>query len=129
MKRAAHIAKRARRWTVIVVVMLLAIASSPLAFGAPGKASALLGEHRCYDCHADREVLAGPAFADIAATYRGKRDAVGKIATDIRSGIRGGAPWHMPPHPEVSENDARAMARYILSLDGKDATAREASRR
>jgi hypothetical protein len=23
----------------------------------------------------------------------------------------------MPPHPEVSMKDARAMARYILSLD------------
>ena len=129
MKRAAHLAERITRWIVIVVVMLLAIASASLAFAAAGKAPASLSAYRCYECHGDREALAGPAFADIAAAYRGKQDAVGRIAADIRSGIRGGGPWHMPPHPEVSANDARAMARYILSLDRKDAASQEASRR
>ncbi len=129
MKRSAYVAKRVGRWIAIVVVMLLAIAASSLASAAAGKAPASLGEYRCYDCHADREAVAGPAFADIAAAYRGKPDAVARIASEIRSGIRGGGPWHMPPHPEVSQNDARAMARYILSLDRKDAAPRESDRR
>jgi cytochrome c551/c552 len=129
MKRVAHVAERIRRWMVIVVVMLLAIAPSSLAFGAAGEAPASLGQYRCYDCHADREAVAGPSFAEIAAAYRGKQDAVARIAADIRSGIRGGGPWHMPPHPEVSANDARAMARYILSLDRKGAAPPEGGRR
>jgi len=41
---------------------------------------------------------------------------VTRIANDIRAGIRGGGPWHMPPHPEVSPEEARTMARYIMSL-------------
>jgi cytochrome c551/c552 len=31
-------------------------------------------------------------------------------------GSHGNGPWHMPPHPEVSDADAKAMVRYILSL-------------
>ena len=129
MKRAAQVAEVLRRWIVIVVIVLLAIASPSLASATTGNATASLGKYHCYDCHADREAVAGPAFADIAAAYRGRRDAVARIAADIRSGIRGGGPWHMPPHPEVSADDAKAMARYILSLDRKDTAAGEASRR
>ena len=75
-----------------------------------------LTRYRCYVCHADREPGAGPAFADISAAWRGRQDAVATIASDIRSGLRTGGPWHMPPHPEVSAAEARAMARYIMSL-------------
>jgi cytochrome c len=123
MKRSSCVG----RWTLVAVALLLAIASTSLACAATGNTPASLSKYRCYDCHADRETVAGPAFADIAAAYRGKADAVARIASEIRSGMRGGGPWHMPPHPEVSANDARAMARYILSLDGKDAAPREAS--
>lgn len=101
--------------------LLRAIATFALswAFVAAGTAAEppdSLTRYRCYICHADREPLAGPAFADVAAALRGRRDAVAKIEIAIREGIRGGGPWHMPPHPEVSPADARAMARYIMSL-------------
>ena len=95
-------------------VLILALASDGVA-GAEPPASLTL--YRCYICHSDREPVVGPAFADIAASYHGRSDAVAKIARDIRGGIRGGGPWHMPPHPEVSANEARDMARYIMSLD------------
>ena len=88
-----------------------AIAASPVP-----EAPASLTLYRCYICHADREVGVGPAFADVAAYYRGRRGAVSKIAAEIRRGIRGGGPWHMPPHPEVSLAEAREMAHYIMSL-------------
>ena len=38
------------------------------------------------------------------------------VASILRTGARGGGPWHMPPHPEISDADARRMARYILAL-------------
>jgi cytochrome c551/c552 len=66
--------------------------------------------------------LAGPAFADVAAVYRREPDAVRRMADVIRAGAASGGPWHMPPHPEVSAREARAMARYILSLDAPVAT-------
>lgn len=83
-------------------------------------AQRLLNQHKCYICHSDHQAKAGPAYADVAAQYRMNRDAVSVIAVEIRRGIRGGGPWHMPPHPEVSLAEARTMARYIMSLDPAD---------
>lgn len=87
-----------------------------------------LTHYRCYICHSDYDTLVGPAFADIASAYRGRKDAVDKIAHDIRAGMRSGGPWHMPPHPEVSPEEARAMARYIMSLKPQDSKARQVTR-
>ena len=80
------------------------------------QAPQMLEEYKCYFCHANREVKTGPAFADIADRYRGKPQAVAKLTASVRNGRHGGGPWHMPPHPEVSEADAKKMVRYILSL-------------
>ena len=93
--------------------------ASLAASGTVAEPPAALTQYRCYICHSDREALVGPAFADIAAVSRGTPDAVSKIAVHIRQGVKGGGPWHMPPHPEISPREARAMARYILSLDAK----------
>lgn len=84
---------------------------------APVDPRTLLTQYKCYICHADRETKAGPAYVDVAAHFRGKRDAASTIAGEIRRGLRRGGPWHMPPHPEVSPAEARAMARYIMSLN------------
>jgi cytochrome c len=81
-----------------------------------------LTHYRCYICHSDHEPLAGPAFVDVAKSYGARRDAIDSIARDIRDGVRTGGPWHMPPHPEVSRAEARAMARYIMSLQAPPAT-------
>jgi cytochrome c len=76
----------------------------------------LLQQYKCYICHADNESKTGPAYADVAARYRGNSQAVAILTAAIRKGAHGGGPWHMPPHPEVSDVDAKKMARYILSL-------------
>ncbi len=96
--------------------MLVAMAALAAGSAAAAEPPGSLTTYRCYLCHADRETRAGPAFADVAARYRGKPGAADRIADQIRSGLSTGGPWHMPPHPEVSERDARTMARYILSL-------------
>jgi cytochrome c len=89
-----------------------------------------LTRYRCYICHSDQDPLAGPAFVDVAKSYGGRRDAIDSIARDIRDGVRTGGPWHMPPHPEVSPAEARAMARYIMSLHPPAfPSAKEAKRR
>jgi len=80
------------------------------------QAPELLQQYKCYYCHADKEDKAGPAFADVAARYRGNSQAVGKLIAVVRKGRHGKGPWNMPPHPEVSEAEAKEMVRYILSL-------------
>jgi cytochrome c551/c552 len=93
--------------TRLLFVACLALASTPAIAAEP---PASLTQHRCYMCHADYEPEVGAAFADIAAAYRGRSDAVSKIAHDIRAGMQTGGPWHMPPHPEVTAVEARHLA-------------------
>ena len=76
----------------------------------------LLQQYKCYICHADSESKTGPAYADVATRYRGNPQAVAILTAVIRKGAHGSGPWHMPPHPEVSEAEAKRMVHYILSL-------------
>lgn len=113
--RARHAAAAGALAVLCSVPPLLAASSAD--GGETAEAQRLLTEHKCYICHSDHQAKAGPAYADVAAQFRGTRAAQALIAAEIRNGIRRGGPWHMPPHPEVSTSEARAMARYILSLD------------
>ena len=106
------------------LALLAASAQAAAATNRPDETAEvqrLLTEHKCYICHSDHTAKAGPAYADVAAHFRDTRDAEAVIANEIRKGVRHGGPWHMPPHPEISTRDARAMARYILSLDARAA--------
>jgi cytochrome c len=115
--------RRARRRARSLLASSLALAAaavSAAAWAATGAsaadAQALLTHYKCYVCHADRESKAGPAYVDVATSLRSRKDAVSVLALTIRRGMRSGGPWHMPPHPEVSAEEARIMARYIMSL-------------
>ena len=81
-------------------------------------AQALLEKYKCNACHATNEAKTGPAYVDVAARYRGDAHAGTSLTAAIRSGTQNAGPWHMPPHPEISEADARKMVRYILALKG-----------
>jgi len=97
----------------------LFVALMALAGAAPtsaADATALLEQYRCSICHADREVLAGPPWVDIALRYKGQRQAEVIVSAKIQAGARGSGLWNMPPHPEVSKADAAVMARYILTV-------------
>ena len=97
------------------VSLILAIIASGAGV-ARADAPLLLQQYKCYFCHADNEAKAGPAFIDVAARYKGKSQAVTVVAATVKKGSHGNGPWHMPPHPEVSDADAKELARYILSL-------------
>jgi len=101
----------------MAVVASMILAGIVSAAGAAGvEAPATLEQYKCYLCHADKEAKTGPAFVDIAVRYKGNAQAIAILAASVRKGRHGDGPWHMPPHPEISEADARAMVRYILSL-------------
>ena len=106
----------ARGRAALAAVTAAFCVAAAAADGGAADAQALLTQYKCYICHADREAKAGPAYVDVAASLRDRKDAVSVLARTIRSGMRSGGPWHMPPHPEVSAAEARVMARYIMSL-------------
>jgi cytochrome c551/c552 len=69
------------------------------------------------DEHATCPGHRGSAYQDIAKKYASRSDAADYLAKKIRaggSGVWGSMP--MPPHPQVPEADARAMAIYIMGV-------------
>ena len=99
-------------YVVCLILAVLVSAAGPARAQAP----LLLQQYKCYFCHAENEAKTGPAFVDVAARYKGKSQAVTILAATVRNGSHGNGPWHMPPHPEVSEADAKQMVQYILAL-------------
>jgi cytochrome c len=77
---------------------------------------ALLQKHNCTICHATEEAGAGPAIVDIAEKYKGNPKAAAILRAAVKNGKHGSGPWHMPPFPDVPDDDAEKMVRYILSL-------------
>ena len=70
----------------------------------------------CMACHGMVHKQVGPGFAQIAARYRGDAEAPARLAGKIRNGSVGA--WGrviMPRHPQLSEADALALARWVLS--------------
>ena len=81
------------------------------------KGLGILAKNDCLTCHKVDEMLTGPAYRDVANKYAGMDTAVSYLAKKIISG--GSGVWGsvmMTPHPGVSQEDAEAMAKYILLL-------------
>ncbi|MCU0869059.1 MAG: c-type cytochrome [Burkholderiales bacterium] len=77
----------------------------------------MLIKNNCFACHGIDKRKYGPKFVDVARKYANEEDAVPMLARKIRAG--GSGVWGediMPPQAQVSEDDAVALAKYILSL-------------
>nr|5XEC_A Chain A, Cytochrome c-551,Cytochrome c-552 [synthetic construct] len=70
----------------------------------------------CVACHAIDTKKVGPAYADVAKKYAGRKDAVDYLAGKIKkggSGVWGSVP--MPPQ-NVTDAEAKQLAQWILSI-------------
>jgi cytochrome c len=78
----------------------------------------LTGKFMCPSCHKIDDRLTGPAYREVADKYAGADDAtIAKLAKKIiegGAGVWGEVP--MTPHPNVSEEEAKDMVKYILLL-------------
>jgi cytochrome c len=71
----------------------------------------------CLSCHMVERKVIGPSYLDVAAEYENNEANVAMLAKKIIEG--GVGVWGevmMPPHATLSEEDAKDMVRYILSL-------------
>ena len=77
----------------------------------------LVAKTGCPTCHKVDEASTGPSFKSIATKYPNNADTYQNLALKI---IKGGAGvWGqipMTPHPEVSQEDATKMVKYIMLL-------------
>ena len=81
------------------------------------KGEELITKSDCLTCHKVDVKLLGPAYQEVAAKYDATEENIAMLAGKI---IKGGAGnWGDIPmlaHPSVTEDDAKEMVKYILSL-------------
>ena len=94
------------------------IASLAAVVSAPAFANADLAQKKsCLACHATDKKLVGPSYKDVADKYAGQKDAVAKLAEKIQKG--GVGAWGqipMPANPQVSADEAKTLATWVLSI-------------
>jgi cytochrome c len=77
----------------------------------------LIMNNDCGSCHLQNEKSIGPSYLQVAQRYQFEEGAVKKLAAKVIAGGQGVWGDHaMAAHPQLSENDAEAMVRYILSF-------------
>lgn len=102
----------------MIALRNLALALAALVVSSPALASPELARGKnCVACHHAERRMIGPAYTLIAARYANDSAAVGTLATRIMSGGSGNwGPMPMPAQPNVSREEAEALAAWIMSL-------------
>ena len=89
-----------------------------LTIAAPAFASQQLAKDKnCLACHAIDKKLVGPSYKDIAAKYKGDKNAQAMLVKKVRDGgvgVFGQIP--MPANPQVNEQEAQTLVKWILSM-------------
>ena len=104
------------------VFLALVSGATLLAAGASHAADAkaledLLKKNACIACHSIDKKMVGPAYKDVAAKYRGQKDAEAKLVDKVKKGGKG--VWGevpMPPNTAVKDEDIKTMVHFILNL-------------
>ena len=104
-----------RQWIVLA-------ASACVAGGAHAAldnttAEAMMKKDGCAACHAVDKKLVGPPYVDVAAKYKGDKDALAKLSEKVKkggTGVWGAIP--MPPNVTVSDADIKELVTWILTL-------------
>lgn len=99
--------------------------SSDESMEMPG--AALIERSDCKSCHNAEVKTVGPAYVSVARKYSDSEESVDMLAGKVIKG--GSGVWGeavMTPHPNLDEEDAKEMVRYILSLDDDEENDAEA---
>ncbi len=75
-----------------------------------------LAKYGCTACHSVDTKGVGPAFKDVAAKYRGQKDAAQMLEQKVRNG--GAGVWGeipMPPNPAVPDAELHGIVQWILT--------------
>jgi cytochrome c len=82
------------------------------------KARHLAAEDRCLRCHGVTRQKEGPAYAEIAAKYRGKPDAEARLYGQLTTGEHLMPDGHIEAHRIIkakSPDEIRNVVRWILA--------------
>ena len=94
---------------------LVAAAAIAVSFSA-NASDELAKKHACFACHTLDKKMVGPSYKEVAAKYRGDKQAPAKLAAKVKNGgqgVWGNVP--MPPNAAVPDADVSALVKWILS--------------
>ena len=80
-------------------------------------AETMMKKDGCAACHSVDKKVIGPSYQEVAAKYKGDKDAAAKLAKKVKdggSGVWGQVP--MPPNVATSDADIKALVDWILTL-------------
>jgi cytochrome c len=99
-----------------VASLLLVVGNAHAALDMAA-AEAMMKKDGCAACHAVDKKVIGPSYQDVAAKYKGDKDAAAKLAKKVKDGGSGvWGPVPMPPNAAVSEADIKSLVDWILTL-------------
>ena len=100
-------------------IILSALLAAGLATAGQASAAdelALAKAKNCMTCHTVDKKLVGPGYKEVAAKYKDDKTATAKLAVKIKAGGKGA--WGeipMPPN-NVTEDEAKRLAAWVLSM-------------
>ena len=101
-----------KKYLTLTLAATFAVAAVPAAHASADLAKA----KACMACHAVATKLVGPAYKDVAAKYAKDAGAEARLALKIQKGSSGTwGPIPMPANPQVSDADAKTLAKWILA--------------
>src|SRR5258705_7519817 len=80
-------------------------------------AEAMMKKDGCAACHSVDKKIVGQSYTEVAAKYKGDKDAVAKLSKKVKeggSGVWGAVP--MPPNAAVPNPDITDLVTWILAL-------------
>ena len=98
-------------------IVIAAAAALTLTAGVASADQALAQKSACMSCHQLEKKVVGPAFKDVAKKYKGDAKAADHLVDVIKKGGKG--VWGtvpMAPHPQVTDDNAKKLAAWVLSL-------------
>lgn len=96
--------------------LIAAAAAALLAAGSAAANEELARKSACLACHTVDKKLVGPAYKDIAAKYKGQKDAEAKLIEKVKKGGSGvWGPIPMPPNAAVKDEDIKTLVKWVLA--------------
>lgn len=90
------------------------------AVAPSANAQQLAFKYGCLSCHNVETKIVGPSYREIASKYRDDSAAATKIVEQIKQGGSGKwGPVLMPPFPQVTPEESKVLATWILGQGGK----------
>jgi cytochrome c len=96
------------------IILISALLAAPAIAAEDG--AKVAAKYNCLACHSVDKKIVGPAYKDIAARYKGQKDAEAMLMAEVRKGLPGGK-WGKIPMPaqQIEDKDLRVIIRWVLA--------------